>query len=265
LKLVYCQIFPIYESSVQRLRVKLVSLKAAAMGQAPDLGFDCDIRQLGLTMLSVATNPANRDIESLKTYDPSLYFLIKWMISDSLPTIHEVLRHPYFMSTTERKAFGLALGGGMIGAFLADDADASDSAKREQAVVDAVGSELKNHLDDQLRCMLDATKIHVASAVDAPRVEAPVLPPAQPATVDEKKYCDGIYRLLVARGSPVMDFRECVELARMQRPAIESPYFGTPRNSTKGCRAIDIIKADKRFRIDPNPNPTTPRISLTPA
>ena len=130
---IFCfQIFPIYESSVQRLRVKLVSLKAAAMGGIPDSGFDCDIRQLGHTMLSIATNPDNRDLESLKTYDPSLYFLIKWMTSHSLPTMHEVLRHPYFMSTTERKAFGLALGGGMIGAFLADDADASDSAKREQ-------------------------------------------------------------------------------------------------------------------------------------
>jgi len=131
-----------------------------------------------------------------------------------------------------------------------------------QAVVDAVGSELKNHLDNQLRCMLDAT-------MGAPHVVVPPgpPPPAPPAADGAKKmYCDGIYLLLVAlkaRGFHFMDFRVCVELARDQRPAIVSPYYGTQLNSTKGFRAIDIIREDKRFQIEPNVS--QPRISLAPA
>ncbi len=268
--------------------MKLVSLKVAAIGQTP--GFDRDIRQLGETMLRIATNPNPpnpniRDVESLKTYDPSLYFLIKWMTSESLPTMHEVLRHPYFMSTTERKAFGLALGGGMIGAFLSDDANPSHRAtrQRDQAIVDAVGHELKNHLDKQLRQMLVVTKSHVASAAEAGDV-VPAVPTGLPdietndrwAVMIEKfidapgeiAFCNNIHSLLSTHfrmtKTKSCDFRKCSVLRRLQHPKIESPYFGTPIHKVR--KAIDILKADaqRRFQIVQH-GPAYFVISLAPA
>ena len=55
---------------MQRLRVKLVSLKVAAIGQTP--GFDRDIRQLGETMLRIATNP--------NPLNPNILKVIKYIV-----------------------------------------------------------------------------------------------------------------------------------------------------------------------------------------
>ena len=105
-----------------------------------------------------------RDFESrlpcLKAYDPSLYFLLKWMTTEAPahpPTMHEVLRHPYFMSPAERQTFAIALGGGMIGAYLCDDPHQSEEDKRNEALCAAVQVELTNHLEHQLGLMLTKT------------------------------------------------------------------------------------------------------------
>jgi hypothetical protein len=113
------QIFPITESSAQHLRVKLVSLKAAT----PDCSFRKDVRALGRAMLAVAGCSKNYadDLRELRSYNPSLFFLIEWMISEDADlTMAEVLRHPYFMSPSEWQTFAITMGdgGGMIKSFL---------------------------------------------------------------------------------------------------------------------------------------------------
>ena len=104
-----------------------------------------------------------RDFESrllcLKAYDPSLYFLLEWMTAPAHPpSMHEVLRHPYFMSPAERQTFAIALGGGMIGAYLCDDPHQHKEDKRNEALCAAVKVELRNHLEHQLGLMFKETE-----------------------------------------------------------------------------------------------------------
>jgi hypothetical protein len=63
--------------------------------------------------------------------------------------MHEVLRHPYFMTVSERRSFGIALGGGMIGAFVCPDPGVKTEQTREQAIADAVETELMIYLHHQ--------------------------------------------------------------------------------------------------------------------
>ena len=103
-----------------------------------------------------------RDFKSrllcLKAYDPSLYFLLEWMTAPAHPpSMHEVLRHPYFMSPAERQTFAIALGGGMIGAYLCDDPHQHEENKRNEALCAAVKVELRNHLEHQLGLMFTKT------------------------------------------------------------------------------------------------------------
>ena len=143
--------------------MKLVGLKKAATGA----NFSGDIKQLGQTMLWIATvlpeqqhQDPNLLLRSLKAYDPSLYFLLSWMLSDCPPDALEVLRHPYFMTPAERQTFGIALGGGktcgMIGSYLCDNPHNPLAKHMDDALWSAVKVELIQHLDCQLGVMFDA-------------------------------------------------------------------------------------------------------------
>ena len=119
-----------------------------------------------------------RDIQSrllcLKAYDPSLYFLLKWMtVSAHPPSMHEVLRHPYFMSPAERQTFAIALGGGMIGAYLCDDPHQHEENKRNEALCAAVKDELRNHLEHQLGLMFKETFQQQQQSAEAAAASSP--------------------------------------------------------------------------------------------
>ena len=89
------QIFPIYESPTQRHRVKLVGLSKMTSTS----NFQSDVQQLGETMEYLATQLPSATKLDLEAYDPSLHFLLKWMQNkEDPPTMHEVLRHPFFLS-----------------------------------------------------------------------------------------------------------------------------------------------------------------------
>lgn len=92
-------------------------------------------------------------------HDPSLYFLLFWMLSSTPPDAQEVLRHPYFMTPAERQTFGIALGGGrtcgMIGSYLCDDPH-KPLARHDDALWSAIGEELTQQLHCQLGLMFDA-------------------------------------------------------------------------------------------------------------
>ncbi len=158
--------------------MKLVGLKKAATGA----NVSGDIRQLGLTMLWLATvTPGQQHQDSdplprsLKAYDPSLYFLLSWMLSDSPPDALEVLRHPYFMTPAERQTFGIALGGGktcgMIGSYLCANPHKPLAENTDNALWSAVQVELTQHLDGQLGAMFNAAD--KASTVVAVGLSAP--------------------------------------------------------------------------------------------
>jgi hypothetical protein len=162
------QIFPIWESSIQRLRVKLVGLKRAGKGR--EANYQNDVRDLGAAMCWIATvrdnsRPDDRDfaaqLQSLKSYDPSLFFLITWMTNtppnEHPPTMQEVLRHPYFMSPAQRQTFGIAIGGGMIGAYLCKLPHENKIWERSDVLCRAVGPELEKHFNHQLGLMFDTT------------------------------------------------------------------------------------------------------------
>ena len=77
--------------------------------------------------------------------------------------MQEVLRHPYFMSAAQRQTFGIAIGSGMIGAYLCRNPHANHFRERDQALCLAIRPELENHLNHQLGLMFDATTAALAS------------------------------------------------------------------------------------------------------
>jgi hypothetical protein len=158
------QIFPIYESPSQRLRVKLVGLSKIASTS----DFKSDVQQLGRTMEYLASELPLKAKLDLKAYDPSLNFLLKWMQSEEPPTMHEVLRHPFFMTPAERLTFGIALGGGsklgMIGYYLCPNPHDAKSADVDVAFFEAVNKELTAHLETQLRLMFEGTSSKALAA-----------------------------------------------------------------------------------------------------
>jgi hypothetical protein len=212
------QIFPIWESSIQRLRVKLVGLKQANR----QADYQKDVRDLGVAMCWIATNRGSpcpdfaTQLQSLKSYDPSLYFLISWMTNSPpkpVPSMEEVLRHPYFMSPAQRQTFGIAIGGGMIGAYLCENLHENSVWQRNDALCRAVWPELKTYFNHHLGLMFDETTAAVVSsgsggvdaiaagkglvagsaAADAALSSALVL---STLPVDEGKYCDQVAKLL---------------------------------------------------------------------
>ena len=148
------QIFPIMESTVQHLRVKLVSLKKAAAGSS----FRSDVLALGQTMLEIVSN--NKNIDELRSYDPSLFLLVQWMLSDEAITMAEVLRHPYFMSPSERQTFAIAMGGGMIANYLQGAAHAAGI----RAIREAIQPSLDECLTRELSRLFEQTRVAGAAA-----------------------------------------------------------------------------------------------------
>jgi hypothetical protein len=148
------QIFPIMESTVQHLRVKLVSLKKAAAGSS----FRSDVLAPGRTMLEIASN--NKNIDELRSYDPSLFLLVQWMLSDEAITMAEVLRHPYFMSPSERQTFAIAMGGGMIANYMQGAAHAAGI----RAIREAIQPSLDECLARELSRLFEQTRVAGAAA-----------------------------------------------------------------------------------------------------
>jgi len=110
------------------------------------------------------------------------------------------------MTVSERKSFGLALGGGMIGACLCPNPHVNTVATRENAVFDAVGPEMKDYLDHQLGLMFETTK---STAMPHPLVAPhPLPPPPNPLNpsplnlAGEQQFRDGIYQLLCTCSPP---------------------------------------------------------------
>jgi hypothetical protein len=148
--------------------VKLVGLSKIASTS----DFKSDVQQLGRTMEYLASELPLKAKLDLKAYDPSLNFLLKWMQSgEEPPTMHEVLRHPFFMTPAERLTFGIALGGGsklgMIGSYLCDNPHDAKSADVDDAFFEAVNQELTEYLETQLRLMFEGTSAAAAAAAAA--------------------------------------------------------------------------------------------------
>jgi hypothetical protein len=152
------QIFPIYESPTQRLRVKLVGLSKMTSTS----NFQSDVQQLGETMEYLATQLPSATKLDLEAYDPSLHFLLKWMQNkEDPPTMHEVLRHPFFITPAERLTFGIALGGGsklgMIGSYLCKTPHMANADCIDIALFKAVNVDFTKHLNSQLNLMFEET------------------------------------------------------------------------------------------------------------
>ncbi len=139
---------------MQHLRVKLVSLKKAAAGSS----FRSDVLALGRTMLEIASN--NKNVDELRSYDPSLFLLVQWMLSDEAITMAEVLRHPYFMSPSERQTFAIAMGGGMIANYLQGAAHAAGI----RAIREAIQPSLDECLTRELSRLFEQTRVAGAAA-----------------------------------------------------------------------------------------------------
>jgi hypothetical protein len=98
------------------LRVKLVSMRKA--DNLTPIREREDIEDLGHAMARLVLGE-NPNVEELLSYDPSLYWLVKWILDDSnSPTLADVIRHPYFMSLNEKEVFTFALEGGVFGEIL---------------------------------------------------------------------------------------------------------------------------------------------------
>lgn len=98
------------------LRVKLVSMRKA--DHLTPVREREDIEDLGQAMARIVLGE-NPNVEELMSYDPSLYWLVKWILDDSnSPTLADVVRHPYFMSLNEKEVFTFALEGGVFGEIL---------------------------------------------------------------------------------------------------------------------------------------------------
>ena len=103
-----------------------------------------------------------QQLKALKAYDPSLYFLVRWMLDErDPPDMHGVLRHPYFTTPAEKQTFGVALGlgktSGMIGSYLCENPHNPNEEEASTALWNAVKDELTIHLDHQLSIMFEAT------------------------------------------------------------------------------------------------------------
>ena len=101
------------------LRVKLVSMRKAET--LSDVGERKDIVGLGQAMARVVlghvTDGASIDYDELKSYDPSLYWLVTWILQDPPDgaKLADVIRHPYFTSLNEKEVLTLALEGDIFG------------------------------------------------------------------------------------------------------------------------------------------------------
>ena len=135
------------ESTVQHLRVKLVSLKKAVAGSS----FRSDVLVLGRTMLEISSN--NKNIDELRSYDPSL--ILQCMLSDEAITMVEVLRHPFFKSPSERQTFAIAMGGGMIANCLQGAAHAAGI----RAIREATQQNLDECLTRELSRLFEQTRV----------------------------------------------------------------------------------------------------------
>ncbi len=161
----------------------MVGLKRAKAASSFDEDVDEDVKNLGETMCWIATVNSEHDARDfvsrllcLKAHDPSLYFLLKWMTAEAPahpPSMHEVLLHPYFMSPAERQTFAIALGGGMIGAYLCDDPHQNEENKRNEALCAAVQVELRNHLEHQLGLMFKETFQQQQQSAEAATASSP--------------------------------------------------------------------------------------------
>ena len=137
---------------MQLLRVKLVSLKNA---KAADVAsFNRDEQALGTAMIQISSDARERDekLADIRSYDPSLFFLLEWMTSEDPPSMVEVLRHPYFMSPSERQTFAIAIGGGMIAEYLRTPEQTGLSV-----IADAILPRLNEHLKIELDRLIART------------------------------------------------------------------------------------------------------------
>jgi hypothetical protein len=116
ISLKYFKVFLIEEPPRStNLRVKLVSMRKAET--LTDSRERDDIEDLGFAMARVVLGEEYLDITQLLEYDPSLYWLITWILEGSQhgATLADIIRHPYFTSLNEKEVFTLALEGDLFG------------------------------------------------------------------------------------------------------------------------------------------------------
>jgi len=116
ISLKYFKVFLIEEPPRStNLRVKLVSMRRAET--LSDVGERKDIVDLGNAMARVVLG-ADANIEELLSYDPSLYWLVTWILQNpdqDGAKLADVIRHPYFTSLNEKEVLTLALEGDIFG------------------------------------------------------------------------------------------------------------------------------------------------------
>jgi hypothetical protein len=97
------------------LRVKLVSMRRAE--NLTDDRERRDIIGLGNAMARVVLGD-DSSIDELMSYDPSLYWLVTWILQNpdqDGAKLADVIRHPYFTSLNEKEVLTLALQGDIFG------------------------------------------------------------------------------------------------------------------------------------------------------
>jgi hypothetical protein len=116
ISLKYFKVFLIEEPPRStNLRVKLVSMR-----KADTLSDACerkDIVDLGNAMARVVLG-SDSSIDELMSYDPSLFWLITWILQNPNQDgakLADVIRHPYFTSLNEKEVLTLALEGDIFG------------------------------------------------------------------------------------------------------------------------------------------------------
>jgi hypothetical protein len=115
ISLKYFKVFLIEEPPRStNLRVKLVSMRKAVT--LTDIRERDDVEDLGYAMARVVLGEEYLDITQLLEYDPSLYWLITWILEGLHgATLADIIRHPYFTSLNEKEVFTLALEGDLFG------------------------------------------------------------------------------------------------------------------------------------------------------
>jgi hypothetical protein len=116
ISLKYFKVFLIEEPPRStNLRVKLVSMRRAeTLSDARECK---DIVDLGNAMARVVLG-AETSIDELMSYDPSLYWLVTWILQNPNQDgakLADVIRHPYFTSLNEKEVLTLALEGDIFG------------------------------------------------------------------------------------------------------------------------------------------------------